>query len=277
MAIKGKGKSKARSGRVVTAGPRPAYVPPKVPLFQRTGAKFTFALVVELAIFSLLVGFGEQSEGDRERSAVGEFTSLVDTALFQGPAVQPLPSGAAVLPELGATLSTLTSADAPPAEDMVEQAQGWADAILAVGDDLSAVEVPAEDLEPDQILSLTEARTFMERGLAMYAGVAQEVGVAAEIDGEPQKRLIATIQSQLQVAGSTFDAGYGKMQQVRQELGLGTTASVPGGGFPPEGGIPPEGLPPGFEEQLEEIPAEEAPADNGGGGGGNGGGGGGNG
>jgi hypothetical protein len=284
MAIKGKGKSKARSGRVVTAGPRPAYVPPKVPWTQRTGAKFTFALFIELLVFALLVGFGEQSEGEREKLAVGEFTSLVDTSLFQGPAVQPLPAGALVLPEMATTLTSLTGEDPPPAEDVVEQAEGWSEAVLAVGDDLSGVEVPRENLEPEQVLALTEARSSMERGLAMYAGLAQQVAVAAEIEGEPQERLIATIQSQLQVAASLFDAGYGKMQELRRVLGLQTTATVPGGGFPPQGGIPgegfpAEGLPEGFEEQLEEVPVDEAPADNGGGGGGGGGegGGGGNG
>ena len=292
MAIKGKGKSKARSGRVVTAGPRPAYVPPKVPPFQRIGAKFAFALFIELIVFALLVGFGEQSEGDRERAAVSEFTSLVDSALFQGPEVQALPGGATVLPELGTRLAELTAEEPPPAEEVVEQAEGWTDSLLAVGDDLAAIEVPGEELEPDQLLALTDARSSMERGLALYAGVARQVGIAAELEGELQQDLIDTIQSQLQVAASTFDAGYGKLQQVRQDLGLGATTAVPPSGIPPQGGlppgippeglppgVPPEGLPPGFEEQLEEVPVEEAPADNGGGGGGGGqgGGGGGNG
>lgn len=283
MAIKGKGKSKARSGRVVTAGPRPAYVAPKIPWTARTGAKFTFALLIELVIFALLVGFGEQSEGDREKEAVGEFSSLVDAALFQGDAVQQLPQGAIVLPEVTTTLSSLSGEDPPPAEDVVEQAEGWSDGVLAVGDDLAAIEVPAGDIEPDQAVALAEARGSMERGLAMYAGLAQQVAVAAEIEGEPQQRLIVTIESQLEVAASTFFQGYGKMQELRRELGIATAAPS---GIPPQSGIPPEGLPPEgipadglpvegipeeLQEQLGEVPTEEVPADNGGGGGGGGG------
>src|SRR5688572_8056397 len=101
MAIKGKSKPKSRRGRVVTPGPRPAYVAPKVPLFQRTGTKFLVVLLAELAFFALLVGFGEQSKNDRHKEAVEEFGTLIDSALARGgSAIQPITGASLILPEL---------------------------------------------------------------------------------------------------------------------------------------------------------------------------------
>lgn len=273
MAIKGKRKPRARSGRVVTAGPRPAYVPPKVPMFQRAGARFLVALVLEAAIFSLVVGFGEQSEGDRHRARIGEFAALIEASLLQaGPAIQPLPAGALVLPQLGTKLTELQGEDPPNAADVMAEVEVWSAALTEAADGVSTVEVPEEGLEPEQRLALTEARNLMDRGLRMYVGLAEQVRVAAQIEGKPQQELITSIQNQLPVAAATFDAGYGKLQDQRRRVGLSTTAGVPGGGFPP-GGIVPGGAP-GFEPPIVPgEPVEVAPGGGGGGGGGKGGGG----
>lgn len=274
MAIKGKRKPKARSGRVVTAGPRPAYVPPRVPPFQRTGTKFLVALIAEALIFALLVGFGEQSRSDREKARIGEFTSLIEVSLGgAGEVIQPLPGGAQVLPQLPATLSALEGEEPPEEEAVIAQAEEWASALIRAADGVSAVQVPEENLDPTQSLGLAEARNLMQRGLRISAGLADELRVAVQIEGEPREELIATIQAQLPVATEIFSAGYGRLQEVRAQAGLPTTATVPGGGFP-GGGLPPEGLP-GFEPP---IPEEQVPVVEGGGGKGGGkGGGGGNG
>jgi hypothetical protein len=281
MAIKGKKKPKARSGRVVTAGPRPAYVPPKVPVMQRTGAKFLVALIAETLIFALLVGFGEQSRADRQQARIGEFTSLVDAALSSGgEAIQPLPGGAQVLPGLPSRLSQLEGGEPLGEEVVIPEAEAWVSALTRAADGVGGVEVPGEDLDPTQRLALTEARSLMERGLRMFVGLADELQVAIQIKGGPQTDLVATMQQQLGVANETFNAGYGKLQEVRRVAGLPTSASVPGGGFPPP-------LPPGFDPTMPgfdptmpggvtEIPVDPG-AEGGDGGQGGGGGGGGNG
>jgi hypothetical protein len=227
------------------------------------------------------VGFGEQSRSDREKARIGEFTSLIEVSLGgAGEVIQPLPGGAQVLPQLPSTLSALEGEEPPEEEAVIAQAEEWASALIRAADGISAVQVPQEDLDPTQVLGLSEARNLMQRGLRMSAGLADELRVAVQIEGEPRTELIATIQTQLPVATETFSAGYGRLQEIRAEAGLPTTATVPGGGLP-VGGLPQEGIPqegvPGFEPP---IPVEEVPADEGGGGkggGGKGGGGGGNG
>lgn len=277
MAIKGKRKGKARSGRVVTPGPRPAYVQPKVPLFQRTGAKFAVALIVETLIFALIVGFGEQSQGDRQRREVEEFTSLIQAKLSTaGTAIQALPTGALILPELGATLGALTGEDPPSAEDVSAQASSWTAAVTRAADGIAEVQVP-EDLEPDLRVMLLDARNLMERGLRIYSSLAKEAAVAAAIEGDPQQDLITTTQEQITIAGGIFDSGYSRLQEARRLVDLTpvTGSPAPGGILPGgiPGGIPPAGVAPGSQPGIE-VPVEE-PADGGGGGGKGGGGGGG--
>lgn len=268
MAIKGKRKPKARSGRVVTAGPRPAYVAPKVPPLQRTGAKFLVALIFEAAIFSLLVGFGEQSQADRQREGIGEFTALLEASLGQaGDAIQPFPGGAQVLPQLPSRLGQLQAGELGD-EIAIPEAEAWASSLNRAADGVSAVQVPEEHLDPAQRLALTEARSLMARSLRMFVGLADEFRVAVQIEGEPQADLIATIQQQLGVALETFNAGYGKLEEVRLQAGLSTSAGLPAGGLP-AGGIP--GAPPGFDPSIPGGTTQVIPADPGGEGGAGGG------
>jgi hypothetical protein len=277
MAIKGKRKGKARSGRVVTPGPRPAYVPPRIPPFQRTGAKFLVALILEAVLFSLAVGFGEQSEADRQAERIDQVTSLVQASLSRGgAAIQAFPTGASVLPELGTRLSELTAEEPPKSEDVATETEAWSSAVTRAAEGVAGVQVPSEDLDPQQRLALTEARNLIERSLRLYAGLADQVAVAAQIEGDAQRALIESIQQQIAVAGEMFSAGFGKIQEVRARAGLSTaptTSGVPG--------LTPPGLP---DFPIQSVPApEEPPADTGGGGGkggkggggGNGGGGGG--
>jgi hypothetical protein len=273
MAIKGKGKPKSRAGRVVTPGPRPAYVPPKVPLFQRTGAKFLFVLLIELTFFALLVGFGEQSQTDREKEALTEVSTLVDSALARGgAAIQLVPPSAIVLPELGTRVTEVQSGTAE--EDAVlAETEAWSSSLVDASTAVAEIEIPNKNLEPSQVLALTEARNLIERGLLMYSSLSDQLGVAVQIEGDPRDQLIATIQTQIRTAVGTFDAGYGRLQEEKRKLGIALASPDAGGlpgGIPQTGGIPAGGVPP------IEIPAEE-PADDGGGGGGGGGGNGGNG
>jgi hypothetical protein len=265
MAIKGKRKGKARSGRVVTPGRRPAYVPPKVPLFQRTGAKFLVALILEAAFFSLIVGFGEQSEADFQRERIEEFTTLVEASLSgAGSAITPIPpTGASILPELPTRLTELMGEEPPAAKEVQAQTEEWAAAVNRAADDIGTLTLVREDLEPIYMLFLTEARTEMDRGLRMYAGLAEQAGVAAQIDGAPQQELITTIQNQIFVAQAVFDAGYGKLYEARRLVGLPQPSTLPG-----TGSFPPAGVPPGGEGIVPPVPEE--PTDEGGGGGGGG-------
>lgn len=254
MAIKGKRKGKARSGRTVTAGPRPAYVAPKAPIFQRTGTKVVAVILIEALLFAVLIGFDVQSDAEREQEAVAGFTQLVEAAMFQEGTVQALPAGALVLPELGQTISTLGTEEADPRQ-IVGQAEGWSESATGAAERVGQVRVPGDRLDESLRGELFDSKALLERGLLAYATLADLVGSAAGARGELQDRLVASVQESFVLAGSIFDAGYSKLQAVRGEVGLPTGSAPPGGGLPggglPGGGIP--GLPGG------EIPGGEIP------------------
>ena len=271
MAIKGK-KPKARSGRVVTAGPRPAYVPPKVPLMQRTGAKFLVALVAETIFFALLVGFGEQSRAERQGENIEEYSALLEASLARaGESIQLLPGGTQILPQLPPRLTELQEGIAPEEDAVLGEAESWVSAMNGAANAILEIQVEYDVLDLELRRELADARDLIERSLRLHAGLAEQVKVVAQIDGDPQRELITTILEQLPVATIMFDAGYNKLQDVRIAAGLPATTGIPSG---VPGGFP--GAPPGtefpFGEDPQIVPAP--PAGGGGQGGGDDGGGG---
>jgi hypothetical protein len=229
MAIKGKRRTRHRTGRAPARAPRQFLVPPKTPPFQRTGTKVVLVLVAEAVVFLLLVLAGAQTESDERRDQISEFTSLVQAQLYQSGAAQQSFTGPLVLPELGQAVSQL-SAGGEGIDQVAQNAESWSDVATRAGENIGQLE--ADGIE------LKEARNLMEQGLLLYAGLADEVAVAAELEGDPQERLTATIEEQLGLAATIFDTGWGKLQEERRKAGLETQAVLPGdlGGLP--GGVP---------------------------------------
>ncbi len=233
MAIKGKRRGRGRSGRTVATAPRPYLVRPKTPLSRRTGMKVVLVLLVEALVFTLLILADAQSDADRQREQISEFTSLVEAQLYQSGAAQESFAGPLVLPQLGEALSQLQAGEAP--EDLLENTESWADVAERAGDQIGGIET--------DLAGLKEARNLMEHGLRLYSGLADEVGVAAQVEGRTQGTLVRTIGEQMAVAATIFDTGYGALQEERRKAGLPTQSSFPGGLPDDFGGLPP--IPPG--------------------------------
>jgi hypothetical protein len=119
VAIKGKRRGRSRTGRTVATAPRPYLVRPKTPLMRRIGAKFVLVLLAEVFVFALLVMAGAQSDADRRREEISEFTTLVEAQLYQGGAAQQSFAGPLILPQLGEALSQLL-ADTGNQQELVE-------------------------------------------------------------------------------------------------------------------------------------------------------------
>lgn len=229
MAIKGKRRGRSRSGRTVATAPRPYLVPPKTPLLRRTGAKFVLVLLAEVFVFALLVMAGAQSDADRRREEISEFTTLVEAQLYQGGAAQQSFAGPLILPQLGEALSQLL-ADTGNQQELVENTASWSEVAERAGDGIAQIDA--------DLAGLKEARNLMEQGLDLFSGLAQQVGLAAELDGRSQRTLLETIGRQITVAATIFDSGYGALQEERRLADLPTSTSPPGGLPPDLGGLP---------------------------------------
>lgn len=230
MAIKGKRRGRSRTGRTVTTAPRPYLVPPKTPLMRRTGAKFVLVLLAEALVFALLVMADAQSDADRRREQVTEFTSLVEAQLYQGGAAQESFTGPVVLPQMGQAISQLQSGEGEP-EDLAENTESWSEVAERAGNGIAEIDT--------DLAGLKEARNLMEQGLELYSGLAQQVGLASQLEGRSQRTMLETIGRQIIVAATIFDTGYGALQEERRLAGLPTSTSLPGGLPDDLGGLPP--------------------------------------
>ena len=235
MAIKGKRKSRARSGLAVATAPRPFLVAPKTPLLRRTGTIVVLVILAEALVFTMLVVADARSEADARREQVREFGSLAEARLYQGGAAQPSFGSPLVLPEMGQALGALQTGETREKllEQISESAVNWGEVSREAADGIGELEAGSRALE--------EAKDLMGDGLRLYGQIADQIRVAIQLDGESQGQLLTSLSEQLLLAASVFDKGYAKLQSERHAAGLETSSLPPGGGFP--GGFP--GLPGG--------------------------------
>ncbi len=212
MAIKGKRRPKSRSGRVVSGAPRQFIVPPKTPVFQRTGTKVVLVILVEALVFAGLVMAGARSEDQAYRDDISRFTTLVHTALYGTGAAQQLPTGPLVLPEMGQTLSQLQAGEEVNENDVETNAEGWQNAAEQAAGTI-------EQIETDE-LALIEAQNMMVQGLRVYSGVAGSLGVAIQLEEDARTPLLEAMGIEYQAGASVFDAGYGKLLEESRKAGL---------------------------------------------------------
>src|SRR5918996_4239687 len=224
MAIKGKRKSRSRPRTVATA-PRQFLVPPKTPLFRRTGIQVFLVVLFWAAVFSTVVGFGLASEADRRAEHIEQFTNLVNGALASESASQSLGASQLILPEMGQAISQLRQGGAK-AEDVATQAGDWQRRALAASAKIGRIET--------EEANLVEARTLMQQGLDLHASLARQVAVAAGLEGKAREDLLTGIEEQIQSAQVVFDTGYGKLLEERRRAGLPVATGPPGipGGIP---------------------------------------------
>lgn len=218
----------------MATAPRPFLVRPKTPLMRRTGTKVVLVILGWVLVFGVLVMADAQSDADRRRQEISEFTSLVETQLYQSGAAQQSFAGPLVLPQLGESVSQLEAGEGDEAE-IVRNSDSWADVAERAGNGVAELEV--------ELAGLKEARNLMAEGLELYGGLARQVGIAAELEGRPRGQLLDAIGEQLTSAATIFDMGFGALQEERRLAGLPTSTSLPGGLPDDFGGLP--GLPGG--------------------------------
>lgn len=230
MTIKGKKRSRSRP-RAVAAAPRPFLVPPKTPLFRRKGVQLLLIVLLLGAISALAFAYRVSRDAAAHTEAVEEFGNQVDAHLESEAVGQRIPGAVLILPQLGQTVAELRQRRGDP-DEIVKNATSWEKAASRAAERISSLEVdPA---------ALKDARLTMAHGLRIYASVAANLRVAAELDGRDQKDLLDNLGTELQTAAEIFDTGYQLLQEERRKADL-LEATLPGGvpGLP--GGMP--GLP----------------------------------
>jgi hypothetical protein len=233
MAIKGKRRPRG-TRRGVASAPRPHLVIPKKPLFRRRGVQI-FLVVLLVALAGGLVWWGlanqrSQRELAAQREDASSFGTFVEEVLRRRALGQPILTDYLILPELRAAVEQLRAGQGND-ERLVEQARSWSEQATEGAQDIG-------ELQPE-LPELREARNLMWRALQLYAGVADSLVAAPELQGKVRRDLLAALEKQIDSAEKVWDIGWGKLATVRARVGILEPASLPAPGQP--GGIP--GLP----------------------------------
>src|SRR6266545_3903438 len=233
MAIKGK--SKPRSRRVVTPGPRPSYSPVKKPLLARRGFRIgVLVVVVAASVGGILYGLArERTLAERERTAAVTFRGRVQGAIASAGQPAP-PDGFTAFPSLTSDVDGLQKGTVKP---------------RTVETDARAARTAAKGawqaVDRIDVLSITENKGFdaafvnyffnakekMQDALKLYLHAALLVERAAAATGDERTELLVSAGGILEVAAELMNGGFSDFIQVQQEAGIfqPSLPSVPAG------------------------------------------------
>lgn len=239
MAIKGKRRS--RGGRTsVGAAPRPQYVVPKKPVFQRTGVRIFLILFVLAGIITgIVVGINVRNANrkrDEARQDVKEFQVRVEAALTAKGIGQTGSTSPLILPELGQTLSELQGGQIKKGQvkEKQGQLQTWNADAKEAADKIALLDIGSSEYAED----LTTSRNLIRQSLIMYAGLAQSMSIAIDLEGKPRESLVQNIVEQYSTAATVFDTGWRTLQGIRSDLGISEPIVPPGLQQPGVPGVP---------------------------------------
>ena len=228
MAIKGK--SKPRSRRVVTPGPRPSYTPVKRPLLARRGFRIgVLVVVVAASVGGIWYGLArertqarERALAERERTAAITFRGRVEGAI--GSAGQPAPpDGFTAFPALTADVDGLQKGTAKLG---TVHADAKATRTAAKGawqamDEIDVLSITANrGFDAAFVNYFFNAREKMQDGLKLYEHAALLVERAAAATGGARTELLDSVGGILDVAAGLMNSGYSDFIQVQQEAGI---------------------------------------------------------
>ncbi len=236
MAIKGK--SKRRSARAVTRGPKPAYVPVKTPLMARRGVWITTAVVASLAIAGgIWYGVAKQRSEDREQAlreararTVAEYGGQLEPII--GTVGEPAPPASWThFPELTTALDNLEAGEGRD-EQIAGTAEGVAGTANTAWEALDPVDVTAivldRGLDETFVLHMLDSKTRIVEGLKLFEQAAELVSLAATTpQGSERDALIERARGVLQIAGDVFDDGYAAYVEAQAAAGT-FEPTVPG-------------------------------------------------
>ena len=243
MAIKGR--SKPRSRKVVTPGPRPAYVPVKKPLLARRGVQIAILAVVAIgAAAGIWYGIAKERTEERSQQRAREVQQRKRTAAvtFQGRVEaaivgvgQPAPpTGFTAFPALTADVEGLATGDVKP-DAAAEAAKGVRTtargAWQALGEiDLTEI-VADKGFDVSLVNYFFNAREKMVDALKLYERAAIMVRQAADATETERADLLDSAGGIMDVAASLFNSGYSDYVQIQFEGGI----LQPSFGTPPAG------------------------------------------
>ena len=236
MAIKGKSKSK--TAKAVTRGPKPAYVPVKKPLLARRGFWIGVASVLGvLLVAGLWYGFARQADQNREQelaqaraAAAEEFGNAIDPII--GTVGEPVPPASwSAFTGLTNALDQLESgeAEADLVAETASAAAGTAATASQAMTDIDALAiVRGRGLDETFVLLVLNAKDTLVQSLRLYEQVGGLVAMAAEApEGVERDALVERARGTVEVAQTLFESGYADYVEARALAGVFEPSNTP--------------------------------------------------
>lgn len=241
MAIKGK--SKGRSARSVTRGPKPVYTPVKKPLLAKREFWLVVAGILGVAIVAgMVVGFIAQRNASaqddleaRMRSTMGQYQGDVESILSQIGQANP-PSGYAVFTDFITAVADLQN-DAPggqidpatveqTAGDTVDKAKSALQAFQEI--DEGAL-IRNKDFTREFVLYIINSKGNFVRAMQLYREAGELLTLAAEAEGSERDELVAHAAAVTSIANEVFGRAYADYVEAQSLAGtFAPPAPVPG-------------------------------------------------
>jgi hypothetical protein len=241
MAIKGK--SKGRSAKAVTRGPKPVYQPVK----KRLLAKREFWLVIlsilgVLVIVGLVAGFVAERNASaqddlerRMRAAMSSFQGQIDPVLTTIGQAQP-PAGYQVFADLSTAVADLVAEKPNAPADPKALTQTATDAATSAKTALEALQtidetalIRGKGFSEDFVLYVINAKGNLVRAMTLYGEAAKLLELAANAQGADRAELAARSKAILNAATGIFDRGYADYVEAQTKAG---TFAPPAPGLP---------------------------------------------
>lgn len=232
MAIKGK--SKGRSAKAVTRGPKPVYQPVK----KRLIAKREFWLVIlsilgVMVVVGLVAGFiaernsSAQDELERRmRATIGAFQGQVDPVLTTIGQAQP-PAGYQVFTDLSTAVDNLAAEKPDAPVDPEALTQTATDAATSAKTALEALRsidettlIRGKGFSEDFVLYVINAKDNLVRAMTLYGETAKLLELTAGVQGTERAELAARTEAILNAATEIFDRGYSEYVEAQTEAGV---------------------------------------------------------
>jgi type II secretory pathway pseudopilin PulG len=232
MAIKGK--SKGRSAKAVTRGPKPVYQPVKKPLL----AKREFWLVIlsilgVLVIFGLVAGFVAERNASaqddlerRMRAAMSSYQGQIDPVLTTIGQAQ-APAGYQVFTDLSTSVDNLVAEEPDAPADPKALTQSATDAASSAKTALEALRsidetalIRDKGFSEDFVLYVINAKDNFVRAMTLYGEAAKLLELAADAQGAERAELAARTKAILNAATEIFDRGYADYVEAQTKAGV---------------------------------------------------------
>jgi hypothetical protein len=232
MAIKGK--SKGRSARAVTKGPKPVYQPVKRPVLARGGFWLVVAGVFGTLLVGALVGgfLLERDAGrqdaleERMRTAASEYQGDIDPILSTIGQPQP-PSGYVAFTDLTQAVTALENETKDQPADSRALKTTANDAVASAKTAVQALEqidetaiLQHKGFSEAFVLYVINSKGNFARAVSLYRETARLVALAADAVGPEREALAGSARGVLAAATEIFTRGYAEYVEVQTQANV---------------------------------------------------------